>query len=214
MNKNGHNGKKGKQTQTHGEGDWIHKVIGHMEHLMDLFEIALAFIVAFGFVVSVIPLLKEVPHLMSHSSGTAEFHEFLENTLTLVIGIEFIKMLIKHTPVTLVIGIEFIKMLIKHTPGSVVEVLLFAIARHAILAGGTALENLLTILSIAVIFAVRKFIFIESFDFLEDGSTVDWLSDWKEIINKGNGDKVEKKAVGETANKAEAKMASEKSTES
>ena len=196
MNKNGHNGKKGKQMQTHGEGDWIHKVIGHMEHLMDLFEIALAFIVAFGFVISVIPLLKEMPHLMSHSSGTAEFHEFLENTLTLVIGIEFIKMLIKHTP------------------GSVVEVLLFAIARHAILAGGTALENLLTILSIAVIFAVRKFIFIESFDFLEDGSTVDWLSDWKEIINKGNGDKVEKKAVGETANKAEAKMASEKSTES
>lgn len=196
MNKNGHNGKKEKQTQTHGEGDWIHIVIGHMEHLMDLFEIALAFIVAFGFVVSVIPLLKEMPHLMSHSSGTAEFHEFLENTLTLVIGIEFIKMLIKHTP------------------GSVVEVLLFAIARHAILAGGTALENLLTILSIAVIFAVRKFIFIESFDFLEDGSTVDWLSDWKEIINKGNGDKVEKKAASETANKAEAKMASEKSTES
>ena len=196
MNKNGHNGKKGKQMQTHGEGDWIHKVIGHMEHLMDLFEIALAFIVAFGFVISVIPLLKEMPHLMSHSSGTAEFHEFLENTLTLVIGIEFIKMLIKHTP------------------GSVVEVLLFAIARHAILAGGTALENLLTILSIAVIFAVRKFIFIESFDFLEDGSTVDWLSDWKEIINKGNKDKVEKKASSENANKAEAKTASEKNTES
>ena len=195
MNKNGHNGKKGRQTQPHGEGDWIHIVIGHMEHLMDLFEIALAFIVAFGFVVSVIPLLKEMPHLMSHSSGTAEFHEFLENTLTLVIGIEFIKMLIKHTP------------------GSVVEVLLFAIARHAILAGGTALENLLTILSIAVIFAVRKFIFIESFDFLEDGSTVDWLSDWKEIINKGNKDKVEKKAASETANKAEDKTSGEKNAE-
>ena len=90
---------------------------------------------------------------------------------------------------TLVIGIEFIKMLIKHTPGSVVEVLLFAIARHAILAGGTALENLLTICSIAVIFVIRKFIFIESFDFLEDGSTVDWLSDWKEIAKKGNEDK-------------------------
>ena len=185
MSKNGHNGKKGKQMQTHGEGDWIHKVIGHMEHLMDLFEIALAFIVAFGFVISVIPLLKEMPNLVSHSSGTAEFHEFLENTLTLVIGIEFIKMLIKHTP------------------GSVVEVLLFAIARHAILAGGTALENLLTILSIAVIFLIRKYIFIESFDFLEDGSTVDWLSDWKEIIKKGNKDKVEKKAANETENKAE-----------
>lgn len=196
MSKNGHNEQKGRHTQTHGGGDWIHKVIGHMEHLMDLFEIALAFIVAFGFVVSVIPLLKEIPHLISHSSGTAEFHEFLENTLTLVIGIEFIKMLIKHTP------------------GSVIEVLLFAIARHAILAGGTALENLLTICAIAVIFAVRKFIFIESFDFLEDGSSVDWLSDWKEIIKKGNAGSAEKKAVNETANKAEAKTANEKNSES
>ena len=196
MSKNGHSGHNGAHNESNAGGDWIHKVIGHMEHLMDLFEIALAFIVAFGFVISVIPLLKEMPNLVSHSSGTAEFHEFLENTLTLVIGIEFIKMLIKHTP------------------GSVVEVLLFAIARHAILAGGTALENLLTILSIAVIFLIRKYIFIESFDFLEDGSTVDWLSDWKEIINKGNEDKVEKKTAGGTANKAEAKTASEKNTES
>ena len=163
-------GKHGEQNNVQ-QGDWIHRMIAHMEHLMDLFEIALAFIVAFLFVVSVIPLLKEIPHLMSLSTGTREFHEFLENTLTLVIGIEFIKMLIKHTP------------------GSVVEVLLFAIARHAILAGGTALENLLTICSIAVIFVIRKFIFIESFDFLEDGSTVDWLSDWKEIAKKGNEDK-------------------------
>ena len=138
---------------------------------MDLFEIGLAFVVAFGFVVSVIPLLKEMPELVSHSSGTAEFHEFLENTLTLVIGIEFIKMLIKHTPV------------------SVIEVLLFAIARHAILASGTALENLLTILSIAVIFAIRKFIFVESFEYDEEGAGIDWLNDWKEIMKRGNEDK-------------------------
>ena len=158
------------ENKEYHRGDWVHVVIAHMEHLMDLFEIVLAFIVAFAFVVSVIPLLKEIPHLTSLGTGTEEFHEFLENTLTLVIGIEFIKMLIKHTP------------------GSVVEVLLFAIARHAILAGGTALENLLTILSVALIFAIRKFIFIESFEFAEDGSTVDWISDWKEIMKKG-GDK-------------------------
>ena len=178
------------------KGDRVHKITGYLEHLMDIFEIGIAITVAVGFIASVVLLVTEIPLLLSHSAGTEAYRHFLESALDLVIGIEFIKMLIKHTP------------------GSVVEVLLFAIARHAILAGGTALENLLTILSIAVIFAVRKFIFIESFDFLEDGSTVDWLSDWKEIINKGNGDKVEKKAVGETANKAEAKMASEKSTES
>ena len=189
---------KGKENQNGHEqkGDLIHNIIAHMEHLMDIFEIGIAVIVAFGFLASVYPLLRELPLLGSMSNGTMAYRHFLESALDLVIGIEFIKMLIKHTP------------------GSVVEVLLFAIARHAILAGGTALENLLTILSIAVIFAVRKFIFIESFDFLEDGSTVDWLSDWKEIINKGNKDKVEKKASSENANKAEAKTASEKNTES
>ena len=159
MDKHNHGGEN-----NNGRGDWIHVVIGHMEHLMDLFEVALAFIVAFGFILSVIPLLKQIPHLASYTTGTEEFHEFLENTLTLVIGIEFIKMLIKHTP------------------GSVIEVLLFAIARHAILTGGTALENLLTILAIAVIFAIRKFIFIESFEFAGDGSGIDWLNDWKEIV--------------------------------
>ena len=177
-------------------GDRIHHVTAYLEHLMDIFEIGIAIIVAFGFIISVYPLVRELPLLGSMSQGTVSYRHFLESALDLVIGIEFIKMLIKHTP------------------GSVVEVLLFAIARHAILAGGTALENLLTILSIAVIFAVRKFIFIESFDFLEDGSTVDWLSDWKEIINKGNKDKVEKKASSENANKAEAKTASEKNIES
>ena len=74
MNKNGHNGKKGRQTQTHGEGDWIHIVIGHMEHLMDLFEIALAFIVAFGFVVSVIPLLKDTAAERRNSTSSWRIH--------------------------------------------------------------------------------------------------------------------------------------------
>jgi hypothetical protein len=34
---------------------------------------------------------------------------------------------------TLVIAIEFIKMLLRHTPGSIIEVLLFAMARKLII---------------------------------------------------------------------------------
>ena len=154
------------------KGDKVHFITAHLEHLMDIFEIGIAVIVAFGFIISVFPLLKELPLLASMSTGTESYRHFLENALDLVIGIEFIKMLIKHTP------------------GSVVEVLLFALSRHMVLEGGNAMENLLTVCAIALIFVIRKFLFIDSFEFLTEGNKgQDWLSDWKEI-RKGGAEKV------------------------
>ena len=154
------------------KGDKVHFITAHLEHLMDIFEIGIAVIVAFGFIISVFPLLKELPLLASMSTGTESYRHFLENALDLVIGIEFIKMLIKHTP------------------GSVVEVLLFALSRHMVLEGGNAMENLLTVCAIALIFVIRKFLFIDSFEFLtEENKGMDWLSDWKEI-RKGGASKV------------------------
>ena len=161
------------QTDEHElKGDRVHFITAHLEHLMDIFEIGIAIIVAFGFIISVFPLLKELPMLASMSTGTESYRHFLENALDLVIGIEFIKMLIKHTP------------------GSVVEVLLFALSRHMVLEGGNAMENLLTVCAIALIFVIRKFLFINSFEFLsEENKGQDWLSDWKEI-RKGGAEKV------------------------
>lgn len=158
------------QHEETSKGDMIHNVIAHLEHLMDIFEIGIAVIVAIGFIFSVVPLIRELPLLASISSGTTEYRHFLESALDLVIGIEFIKMLIKHTP------------------GSVVEVLLFALSRHMVLEGGNALENLLTVCAIAVIFAIRRFLFIESFEFIKRPNGMDWLSDWKAIRNRGNED--------------------------
>lgn len=63
----------------------------------------------------------------------------------------------------LIIGVEFIKMLSKHTPGSAIEVLLFAIARQMVVEHTTPLENLISIIAIALIFVIRKFLFVPSF---------------------------------------------------
>ncbi len=63
----------------------------------------------------------------------------------------------------IVIGIEFIKMLAKHSPGSSLEVLLYAIARHLVVGHDSALENLLSVGAIALIFIVRKFFFVPAF---------------------------------------------------
>ena len=58
----------------------------------------------------------------------------------------------------LAIGIEFAKMLFHHTPETVIEVLLFAISRHMIVQHPTAVETLLGVLAIAVLFAVKKYL--------------------------------------------------------
>lgn len=63
----------------------------------------------------------------------------------------------------LIIGVEFIKMLAKHTPGSAIEVLLFAIARQMVIEHTTPVENLVGIVTIALIFIIRKYLFVPSF---------------------------------------------------
>ncbi len=60
---------------------------------------------------------------------------------------------------TLAIGIEFAKMLFHHTPGTIIEVLLFAISRHMIAEQLTAFETCLGVVSIAGLFAVKKYLF-------------------------------------------------------
>ena len=48
---------------------------------------------------------------------------------------------------TLVVGVEFVKMLILHTPESVIEVLLYAVARQIIISHESAMQNLVGVLS-------------------------------------------------------------------
>ena len=60
--------------------------------------------------------------------------------------------------IILAIGAEFIKMLCKHTPETVIEVLAFALARHLIVVHTTPLENLIMVIAIAVLFAIRRFL--------------------------------------------------------
>ena len=65
----------------------------------------------------------------------------------------------------------------KHSPGSSLEVLLYAIARHMVVGHESALENLLSVGAIALIFIVRKFFFVPAFGaHLPDGHPAPDLS--------------------------------------
>lgn len=66
----------------------------------------------------------------------------------------------------LAVGVEFVKMLCKHTPSTVIEVLMFATARQMVVEHSSPAQTLIGILSIAVLFATRKFLFC-SFDEVE-----------------------------------------------
>ena len=59
---------------------------------------------------------------------------------------------------TIVVGLEFVRMLIDTTPANILEVLTVAITRHVILSHDNALSNLASIACIAGLFAIRRFL--------------------------------------------------------
>ena len=59
---------------------------------------------------------------------------------------------------TLVIGVEFVRMLFKHTPEAVIDVLLFALARHVIIYYEGMTSLMVSVFSIAILFATKKYL--------------------------------------------------------
>ena len=126
------------------EKKWRTDLRNRIIQASSLLEVLLSGLVLVGLVFSAVPLIRWMPGLLVDGNDT-EIRTFLERSLDIVIGIEFIKMLAKHSP------------------GSSLEVLLYAIARHMVVGHESALENLLSVSAIALIFVVRKFFFVPAF---------------------------------------------------
>lgn len=62
----------------------------------------------------------------------------------------------------ILIGIEFLKMLCQPSEDTVLEVLMFLVARHMIIEHTTVYENLVTIISIGILFAIKKYLNLPS----------------------------------------------------
>ena len=63
-----------------------------------------------------------------------------------------------HHLLSLVVGLEFVRMLIDTTPSNILEVLTVAITRHVILSHDDPWANVASILCIAALFATRRFL--------------------------------------------------------
>ena len=63
-----------------------------------------------------------------------------------------------HNLLTIVVGLEFVRMLIATTPANILEVLTVAITRHVILTHDNPWSNLACVACIAGLFAIRRFL--------------------------------------------------------
>ena len=105
-----------------------------------LFELIISLIVGVAILILSIRFFMDIFNFSVYSKGADALVEILDNAIILAIGAELIKMLCKHTPET------------------VIEVLAFALARQLIVCHGSSWENLITVVAIAILFAVRRFL--------------------------------------------------------
>lgn len=111
--------------------------------ILNRISTTLEFLIALTLIAAVAMLLIELISsfgLAYFRDGALDFNNILTKALNLIIGLEFTRMLCRHTPET------------------VIEVLLFATARQVIVAHSTALDTLLSILCIAILFLIRKYV--------------------------------------------------------
>ena len=97
-------------------------------------------IAAITIVVLVAALAVELYHMFTVSGYLSDVENYLHNILTIVVGLEFVRMLIDTTP------------------ASILEVLTVAITRHVILSHDDPWSNLACIACIAGLFAIRRFL--------------------------------------------------------
>lgn len=107
------------------------------------FEILLALFIMIAVVLSVYDLIKYLALIfMTNPMDTYDiFQKFLGHVLLLVVGVELITMLISHST------------------SSVLEVVLYAIARKMLIHSERMLDFVLGVAAIAAVFAIRKFLF-------------------------------------------------------
>ena len=108
----------------------IHKVLHIIERIIAFITLAVMLFI----------LGLEIYKMFTTAEYFATMDRFLQNILTIVVGLEFVRMLIDLTP------------------ANTIEVLIVAIARQVILTHNNPWANLASVLCIAGLFATRHFL--------------------------------------------------------
>ena len=106
-------------------------------------EIILSIVILVVIALAGLRLIMSISEVSIWDMDISFFTEFLANALSLVVGVEFVKMLCRHSAQT------------------VVEVLMFATARQMVVEHMDPIQTLIGVLAIAILFAIRKFLMTE-----------------------------------------------------
>ena len=109
-------------------------IIRRILHVLERFIAVAILIVLVG------SLISELVHVFSDWSHFSDVSHFLHNILTIVVGLEFVRMMIDTTP------------------ANILEVLTVAITRYVVLSHEDPWSNLACIACIAGLFAIRRFL--------------------------------------------------------
>jgi len=111
----------------------------HLDKIVKIFEVAIALLL---FIVIAIKIIEAVFIIMELD--------------IIIIPMDFEQIL--STAFALVIGVEFTKMLFRLTPETVIDVLLFAIARQTVIYHERTVDLLVGVIAIGGLFAAKKFL--------------------------------------------------------
>ena len=118
----------------------------HRDSVMDhVLRWVLHYIERFIAIITILALLGALGLELAHmvTSGVS----YLSNVETLL-----------HHILTIVVGLEFVRMLIDTTPTNILEVLTVAITRHVVLSHDDPWSNVACIACIAGLFAIRRYL--------------------------------------------------------
>ena len=119
----------------------FHHNVGRMEHrirkVLHVLELAIASVTI---VVLVIGLALNIWEVAADPTAFSNTTEFL------------------HAVLNIVVGLEFVRMLIDMTPANTLEVLIMATARYVIMNHDSPTALLIGIVCIAILFAVRRYL--------------------------------------------------------
>jgi len=113
---------------------WIDHIFRRVLHILERFIAIIAMLALTA------ALGLEIYHMFTESGYFGEVSHLLHNLLTIVVGLEFVRMLIDTTP------------------ANILEVLTVAITRHVVLSHEDPWSNLACIACIAGLFAIRRFL--------------------------------------------------------
>ena len=116
------------------------KISSRIAKVVVILEAILAFLLALGVVIGSVDILRyfKIIYITPPMETFSVMQTFLGHILTLVIGLELVVMLVRHTP------------------SSVIEVLLYAIARKMIIESKSMFDILLGIIAIGGLFFINK----------------------------------------------------------